>query len=256
MGWPEHSGDVHEGCERFFRPSYRAHLVDSWLPAVGVADRLRAGAARRRRGLRARRVDHPDGAPRSPRPGSSAPTRTPRRSTSRAEGPSEAGVADRVRFEVADAAGFSGTGFDLVATFDSLHDMGDPVGAARHVPLGARRRRRVDGRRADGRRPCRGQPHARWAVPTTASRPCSAPRPRSRRRWGWRSARRPGRRGSGRWSSRPVSDPYVGLAAQRRRDAVPPGDGGARRGVTDAIPRAPSPGLELGQPKQSKDAPS
>jgi len=38
-----------------------------------------------------------------------------------------------VRFEVADAAGFSGTGFDLVATFDSLHDMGDPVGAARHV---------------------------------------------------------------------------------------------------------------------------
>ena len=45
----------------------------------------------------------------------------------------EAGVADRVHFEVVDAAGFSGTGFDLVATFDSLHDIGDPVGAARHV---------------------------------------------------------------------------------------------------------------------------
>ena len=45
----------------------------------------------------------------------------------------EAGVAERTEFEVAAADGFSGTGFDLVTTFDALHDMGDPVGAARHV---------------------------------------------------------------------------------------------------------------------------
>jgi Methyltransferase domain len=45
----------------------------------------------------------------------------------------EAGVADRVRFEVEPAAGYSGENFDLVTTFDCLHDMGDPVGAARHV---------------------------------------------------------------------------------------------------------------------------
>ncbi len=45
----------------------------------------------------------------------------------------EAGVADRVAFEVASAQTFSGTGFDLVTSFDSLHDMGDPLGAARHV---------------------------------------------------------------------------------------------------------------------------
>ena len=45
----------------------------------------------------------------------------------------DAGVADRVRFEVAPAAGFSGTGYDLAATFDCLHDMGDPVAAARHI---------------------------------------------------------------------------------------------------------------------------
>ena len=44
-----------------------------------------------------------------------------------------AGVADRVRFEVAPAAAYSGTGYDLVTMFDCLHDMGDPVGAARHV---------------------------------------------------------------------------------------------------------------------------
>ena len=45
----------------------------------------------------------------------------------------EAGVLDRVRFDVASADSFTGTGYDLVTTFDALHDMGDPVGAARHV---------------------------------------------------------------------------------------------------------------------------
>ena len=45
----------------------------------------------------------------------------------------EAGVADRVGFEVASAATFSGTGYDLAATFDCLHDMGDPLAAARHI---------------------------------------------------------------------------------------------------------------------------
>jgi SAM-dependent methyltransferase len=44
-----------------------------------------------------------------------------------------AGVADRVRFDVAPAAGYEGKGYDLVTMFDCLHDMGDPVGAARHV---------------------------------------------------------------------------------------------------------------------------
>src|SRR5207237_1144603 len=45
----------------------------------------------------------------------------------------QAGVADRVRFEVAPAASYSGEGYDLVTMFDCLHDMGDPAGAARHV---------------------------------------------------------------------------------------------------------------------------
>jgi SAM-dependent methyltransferase len=45
----------------------------------------------------------------------------------------EAGLDDRVRFEVAGAADYPGTGYDLVAVFDALHDMGDPAGAARHV---------------------------------------------------------------------------------------------------------------------------
>jgi SAM-dependent methyltransferase len=45
----------------------------------------------------------------------------------------EAGVADRISFEVAPAAAFAGRGYDLITMFDCLHDMGDPVGAARHV---------------------------------------------------------------------------------------------------------------------------
>jgi len=132
VGWPEHSGDVHEGCERFFRPSYRAYLVDSWLPAVGVADRLRAGAevADVGCGHGASTILMATAFPASRFVGSDPHAPSIDVARRKAE---EAGVADRVRFEVADAAGFSGTGFDLVATFDSLHDMGDPVGAARHV---------------------------------------------------------------------------------------------------------------------------
>src|SRR5437588_331421 len=45
----------------------------------------------------------------------------------------EGDVADRVRFELAPAAAYSGEGYDLVTMFDCLHDMGDPAGAARHV---------------------------------------------------------------------------------------------------------------------------
>ncbi|MGQ0716180.1 MAG: class I SAM-dependent methyltransferase [Pseudonocardiales bacterium] len=45
----------------------------------------------------------------------------------------DAGVANRTSFEVSSAQTYSGAGYDLVATFDCLHDMGDPVGAARHV---------------------------------------------------------------------------------------------------------------------------
>jgi SAM-dependent methyltransferase len=45
----------------------------------------------------------------------------------------EAGVSNRVRFEVEPAAAYDGGGYDLVTTFDCLHDMGDPVGASRHV---------------------------------------------------------------------------------------------------------------------------
>ena len=44
-GWHQHDTDVHVGCERFFRPSYHANLIDTWIPALdGVEQKLRDGA--------------------------------------------------------------------------------------------------------------------------------------------------------------------------------------------------------------------
>ncbi len=133
LGWHEHGTDVHEGCERFFRPSYHANLVGSWLPALdGIERRLTEGAlvADIGCGHGASTVLMAQAFPRSSFVGSDYHEASIETARARAE---EAGVADRVRFEVASAQGFGGTGYDLVTTFDCLHDMGDPVGAARHV---------------------------------------------------------------------------------------------------------------------------
>ena len=46
IGWHDHVPDVHEGCERFFRPGYNAHLMAEWLPALdGVVTKLEQGAS-------------------------------------------------------------------------------------------------------------------------------------------------------------------------------------------------------------------
>ena len=126
--------DVFTGCEQFFRPGYIANLVPSWIPALdGVEDKLHGRRHGRRHRLRARRVHHPARPGSTRTPGSPAPTTTTSRSRWPASAPPTPGVADRVSFEVASAATFSGTGYDLAATFDCLHDMGDPLAAARHV---------------------------------------------------------------------------------------------------------------------------
>jgi hypothetical protein len=132
-GWDAHNPDVHHGCERFFRTAYHAHLVQEWLPALeGVVDKLTRGASVADVGCGhgASTILMAQAFPASRFVGSdyhAASVETARR---RAE---EAGVADRVRFEHADARSFGGDGYDLVTMFDCLHDMGDPVGAARHV---------------------------------------------------------------------------------------------------------------------------
>jgi SAM-dependent methyltransferase len=133
FGWHEHVSDVHEGCERFFRPSYNANLVPAWLPALdGVVDKLERGALVADAGcghgsstiLMAQRF------PNSVFVGSDYHAGSIETARRRAQ---DAGVADRVRFEIAPAASYPGVEYDLVTMFDCLHDMGDPVGAARHV---------------------------------------------------------------------------------------------------------------------------
>src|SRR5580700_8745959 len=133
MGWDEHDEDVFIGCELFFRPGYIANLISSWIPALdGVQDKLRAGSsvADIGCGLGASTILLATEYPNSRFAGSDYHDKSIEIARKRA---ADAGVADRIGFEVASAAGFSGAGYDLAATFDCLHDMGDPLAAARHV---------------------------------------------------------------------------------------------------------------------------
>jgi SAM-dependent methyltransferase len=133
VGWHQHGTDVHVGCERFFRPGYVANLVQSWLPALdGVVEKLERGArvADVGCGHGASTVLMAQAYERSTFVGSDYHRESVAVARERA---AEAGVADRVRFEAAPATGYAGEGYDLVTMFDCLHDMGDPVGAARRV---------------------------------------------------------------------------------------------------------------------------
>ena len=133
VGWHEHDPRLFRGTERFFRPGYNANLVSSWIPALeGVGQKLERGA-------RAADVGCGHGAstivmarayPKSEFFGFDYHPASIERARQAA---AEAGVANRVRFEVASAKDFPARSYDLVAFFDCLHDMGDPVGAVRHV---------------------------------------------------------------------------------------------------------------------------
>jgi SAM-dependent methyltransferase len=135
VGWHEHDQRLFEGTERFFRPNYRAHLLDEWIPALeGIEQKLRDGGcvadigcghgastilmARAFPDSRFYGFDYHDGS-----------IGEARAAAERAE------VADRVRFERSDAKSYPrpSEGYDLLCFFDCLHDMGDPVGACRHA---------------------------------------------------------------------------------------------------------------------------
>jgi ubiquinone/menaquinone biosynthesis C-methylase UbiE len=133
IGWNEQDGDVFVGCEQFFRPGYIGNLTSSWIPALtGVEDKLRAGAtvADIGCGLGASSVLIAQSYPASTVTGSDYHDGSIELARKRA---ADAGVTDRVSFEVASAQSFGGTGYDLATTFDCLHDMGNPLAAARHI---------------------------------------------------------------------------------------------------------------------------
>ncbi len=133
LGWHEHDKCLFEGTEKFFRPSYVANLVSSWLPALdGVKAKLEAGArvADIGCGHGASTILMAKSFPRSTFHAFDyhAESLVAARQAAQA-----AGVADRITFDLAPAKDYPGTGYDLVTFFDCLHDMGDPEGAAKHV---------------------------------------------------------------------------------------------------------------------------
>jgi SAM-dependent methyltransferase len=133
LGWHEHGEDVFTGCERFYRPGYVANLVSTWIPALtGVASALAAGGsvADVGCGLGTSTRLIAEAYPAAHVHGFDNHDRSIQLARKAA---AEAGVADRVGFDVANAASFPGSGYALVATFDCLHDMGDPLAAARHI---------------------------------------------------------------------------------------------------------------------------
>lgn len=133
VGWHEHDACLFRGTERFFRPGYAANLVSQWIPSLdGVEAKLKRGArvADVGCGHGASTIVMAQAFPKSRFYGFDY------------HGPSidfarraaaEAGVSDRVTFEVAAAKTYPGADYDFVTFFDCLHDMGDPVGAAAHV---------------------------------------------------------------------------------------------------------------------------
>lgn len=133
VGWHEHHDDVFAGCDAFYRPGYVAELVPNWIPALDdVEAKLTAGGrvADVGCGLGSSSVLLAQAYPRTTVVGSDYHGESIGLARKKA---ADAGVGERVTFETATAQTFTGTGYDLVAMFDCLHDMGDPVGAARRV---------------------------------------------------------------------------------------------------------------------------
>ena len=133
LSWADHHPCLFSGTERFFRPGYRAHLVSEWLPALdGVVSRLEQGAkvADIGCGHGASTLIMAKAYPKSTFHGFDFHDRSIEQARQRA---ADAAVGGRVEFTRATARDFPGGDFDLVCFFDCLHDMGDPVGAAKRA---------------------------------------------------------------------------------------------------------------------------
>jgi 2-polyprenyl-3-methyl-5-hydroxy-6-metoxy-1,4-benzoquinol methylase len=133
MGWHEHHSELFVGTERFFRPGYAANLVSAWIPALeGVDAKLKSGGrvADVGCGLGASTILMAKSYPKSEFVGFDYHDKSIETARQRAK---DAGVGDRIRFEVAMAKDYPGKDYDFVTFFDCLHDMGDPAGASSHV---------------------------------------------------------------------------------------------------------------------------
>jgi 2-polyprenyl-3-methyl-5-hydroxy-6-metoxy-1,4-benzoquinol methylase len=133
MGWHEHHPELFVGTERFFRPGYAANLVSAWIPSLeGVDQRLKNGGrvADVGCGLGASTILMAKSYPKCEFVGFDYHDKSIETAKQRAK---DAGVGERIRFEVAKAKDYPGKDYDFVTFFDCLHDMGDPAGASAHV---------------------------------------------------------------------------------------------------------------------------
>ena len=133
VGWHEHHHELFRGTERFFRPGYLANLTTAWIPALdGVEQKLQRGGkvADVGCGLGASTLLMAKAYPASEFFGFDYHPESIRLAQAAA---AREGLSDRIHFEIAPAKSYPGKGYDLVAFFDCLHDMGDPTGAAAHV---------------------------------------------------------------------------------------------------------------------------
>jgi 2-polyprenyl-3-methyl-5-hydroxy-6-metoxy-1,4-benzoquinol methylase len=127
--WGDHDAHVHVGCERFFRPGYVNFLTSTWIPAMdGVQQQLEQGirVADVGCGHGASTIHLAHAYPNSTFVGYDPHDKSIEAARKHA---SEAGVADRVSFEQATAKQINAGDYGLIAFFDCLHDLGDPVGA-------------------------------------------------------------------------------------------------------------------------------
>ncbi|MEY2399324.1 MAG: hypothetical protein QOJ00_2498 [Actinomycetota bacterium] len=133
VDWGEHNHNLFAGTNRFFRPNYIGNLVGSWLPALdGVVAELETGGrvADIGCGYGSSTILMAQAFPNSTFVGSDP---HPESIDAANDAAADAGVGDRCSFEVATSTTFGGDGYDLVTSFDCLHDMGDPIGAASYV---------------------------------------------------------------------------------------------------------------------------
>ncbi len=132
ISWGDHDADLFPGCERLFGPSYRTFLASTWIPALdGVDAKLQAGGtvADVGCGYGTSTLVMAEAYPEATFVGFDIHAASIEAARARA---AEAGLGDRVRFEVASAQEFPGQ-YDLVAFCDTLHDMGNPAGGAAHA---------------------------------------------------------------------------------------------------------------------------
>ena len=163
MGWHEHAEGVFHGCEKFFRPGYAANLVSAWIPALeGVQAKLEAGGrvADIGCGKGSSTILMAQAFPKSTFAGFDYHDESIAGARAAAE---RQGVGDRADFQVVDSKGFPGKDYDLVTVFDSLHDMGDPVGGGGACAGFAEEGWHLDDRGAVCERRVERQPESRGA---------------------------------------------------------------------------------------------